>query len=68
MNGRDGTAAFSPLNTKIGGQVNDDRPKVGHFLTKEQTRYIYRKTESGEIVNIETLQQELEQERQLEKN
>ena len=49
MNSRDGTAAFLPLNTKIGGEVNDDRPSVGQFLTREQTRYIYKKTESGEI-------------------
>ena len=56
-----------PLNTKIGGQVNDDRPSVGQFLTREQTRYIHKKTESGEIINMETIQQELEQGRQLDK-
>ena len=67
MNSRDGTAAFLPLNTKIVGEVNDDRPSVGQFLTREQTRYIYKKTESGEIINTETIQQELEQERQLDK-
>ena len=67
MNGRDGTATFLPLNTKIGGQVNDDRPSVGQFLTRKQTRCIYKKTESGEIINMETIQQELGQERQLGK-
>ena len=41
-------------------------PSVGQFLTREQTRHIYKKTESGEIVNTETLQ-ELEQERQLDR-
>ena len=55
MYGRDGTATFLPLNTKIGGQVNDNRPSVGKFLTREQGRYIYKKTESGEIINIETI-------------
>ena len=55
MNHRDGTAAFLPLNTKIGGQVNDNRPSVGQFLTREQTRYIYMKIESGEIINIEAI-------------
>ena len=44
MNGRDGTAAFLPLSTETGGQVKDDRPNVGQFLTREQTRYIYKKT------------------------
>ena len=67
MNGRDDTATFLPLNTKIAGQVNDDRSSVGQFLTREQTTYIYKKTESGEIINTETIQQELEQERQLDK-
>ena len=67
MNGRDSTTAFFPLNTKIGGQVNNNRPSVGQFLTREQTKYIYKKTESGEIINTETIQQELEQERQLDR-
>ena len=68
MNGRDGTTTFLPLNTKIGGQVNDNRPSVGQFLTRDQTKYIYKKTEeSGEIINTETIQQELEQERQLDR-
>ena len=65
MNGRDGTTTFLPLNTKIGGQVNDNRPGIGQFFTREQTRYICKKTESGEIVNTETVQQEIEQERKL---
>ena len=36
-------------------------------MTTEQARYVYKKTESGEIINTETIQQELEQERQLNK-
>ena len=67
MNGRDGTTTFLPLNTKIGGQVNHNTPSVVQFLTREQTRYIYKKTESGEIIKTETIQQELEQERQLDR-
>ena len=64
MNGRTGTIAFLPLNTKIGGQIDNNRPSIGQFLTREQTRYIYKKTESGEKINTETIQEELEQERQ----
>ena len=56
MNSRNGYATFLHLNSKIGGQVNNNRPSVGQFLTKEQTRYIYKKTESGEIINTETTQ------------
>ena len=47
MNGRNGTTAFLPLDSKIGGQVRNDRPSVGQFLTREQTNYIYKKTEMG---------------------
>ena len=50
MNSGDGTTTFLPLNTKNGGQVNNKRPSVGQFLTREQTKYI-QKTESGEIIN-----------------
>ena len=67
MNGKDGTTAFLPLDSKIGGQINHDRPSVGQFLTREQASYIYKKVESGEIINIDTIQQEMEQEEQLNK-
>ena len=36
-------------------------------MTREQTRYIHKKTESGEIIDTETIQQEVEQERQLDR-
>ena len=67
MNGRNGPTVFSPFNSKIGGQVNNNRPSIGQYLTREQGSYVYKKTESGEIINMETIQQELEQERQLNK-
>ena len=67
MNGRDGTTAFLPLNSKIGGQINHDRPSVGQFLTREQANYIYKKVESGETINIDTIQQDMEQDEQLDK-
>ena len=67
MNGRNDPTAFLPLNSKIGGQVNNNRPRVGQYLTREQASYVYKKTESDEIINMETIQQELEQERQLNK-
>ena len=43
MNGRDGTTAFLPLDSKIGGQVSCDRPNVGQFLTREQANYVYKR-------------------------
>ena len=67
MNGRDGTTAFLPLDSIIGGQGGNDRPSVGQFLTREQMKYIYRKVETGEIINTDTIEQEMEQEEQLSK-
>ena len=45
MNGRNGTNTFLPLDSRIGGQGRDNHPTVGQFITREQTRYIYRKME-----------------------
>ena len=67
INGRSGPTAFLPLDSKIGGQINCNRPSVGQFLTREQSSYVYKKTESGEIINADTIQQEIEQEKQLNK-
>ena len=57
MNGRNGTTAFLPLDSRIGRQGRDDCPTVGQFLTREQTRYIYRKVETGEIINTDMIEQ-----------
>ena len=65
MNGRDGTTTFLPLDSRIGGQGRDNHPAVGQFLTRQQTRYIYRKVETGEIINTDMIEQEIEQEKQL---
>ena len=55
MNGRDDTTTFLPLDSRIGGQ----------YLTRDQTKYIYKKVETGEIINTDMIQQEIEQEKQL---
>ena len=65
MNGRNGTTTFLPLDSKIGGQVSHDKPKVGQFLTREQANYVYKKVEAGKIINVDTTQQEIEQAAQL---
>ena len=67
MNGRDGTTAFLALDSRIVGQGGSNHPTVGQFLTREQTRYIYKKIETVEIINTDTVEQEIEQERQLDK-
>ena len=65
MNGENGTATFLPLDSKISGQVRNDRPSVGQFLTKEQVNYIYKKIETGKIINTDAIEQEMKQEEQL---
>ena len=64
MNGRDDTTTFLPLDSRIGGQ-NRDSLTVGQYLTRDKTRYIYRKVETGQIINMDMIQQEIEQEKQL---
>ena len=67
MNGRDGTTTFLPLDSRIGGQGRYNHSTVGQFLTREQTKYIYRKVETEEIINTDMIEQEIEQERQLDR-
>ena len=65
MNGRNGTTAFLPLDSKIGDRVSHDRPNVGQFLTIEQANYLYKKVETGKMINTDTIQQQMEKEDQL---
>ena len=67
MSGRYGTTAFLPLDSRIGGQGRDNHPTVGHYLPRQQMTYIYRKVETGEIINTDMIEQEIEQENQLNK-
>ena len=67
MTGRDGTTTFIPLDSRIGGQDTYNHSTVGQFLTREQARNIYKKIETGEIINTGMIEQEIEQDRQLDK-
>ena len=40
-------------------------PTVGQVLTRDQAKYVYKKVETGETINVDTIQQEIEQEKQL---
>ena len=65
MNGRDGATAFLPLDPKIGGQDSNSHPTMGQYLTREQAKHIYRKIETWETINVDTMKLEIEQEKQL---
>ena len=45
--------------------MNNNKTNIGQYLTREQANHVYMKTELGEVINTEILQQELEHERQL---
>ena len=65
MNSRDEAATFLPLDCRIGGQSKDSHPTVGQYLTRDQAKYIYKKVETGEIINVEMVKHVVEQEKQL---
>ena len=65
MNGRDDATAFLPLDSRIGGQSRDSHPTGGQYLTRDQARHIYKKVETGEIINVDMVKHEIEQEKQL---
>ena len=52
---------FLPLDSEIGGQSRDSCQTVGQYLTRDQTKYIYKKVENGEMINTDTIKQEIEQ-------
>ena len=62
----DPTALFT-LNTKTGGLVIYIRDKENICLTADQARYFYKKVEQKGIINVDTIKQEIEEDR-LNKN
>ena len=65
MKVKNDAAAFLPLDFGIDGQTRDSHPTVGQYLTRDQARYIYKKVETGGIININAVKHEIEQEKQL---
>ena len=59
MNGRDEAAPFLPLDCRIGSQSRDSHPTVGQYLTRDQARHIYKKVETGEIINVDMVKHEI---------
>ena len=53
---------FLPLSTNIGRQVNTSMSKDNNYLTEKQASHVYKRVESGSIINRDTLQQKIEQE------
>ena len=53
MNLRNDAATFLPLDFRIGGQNRDYHPMVGQYLTRDQVRYVYKKVETGGMINTD---------------
>ena len=61
-----------PLGSKLGGEIKERKiSKDGNtnkeYLTAKQTNYIYRKVESGNFINKNTIRQEIDQDIELDK-
>ena len=52
-----------PLNKKIGGPVRYIKDKENVCLTNDQARHIYTKVELEGLVNVDTIKQEIEEDK-----
>ena len=63
MKSKNDPTTFLPLNTKLGGPVECVKDKENICLTTDQARYIYSKVELEGIVNVDTIKQEIEEDK-----
>ena len=60
MNSRDSATTFLLLDSRIGGQSRHSHPTVEQYLTRDQVRHIYKRVETGGIINVDTVKHEIE--------
>ena len=60
MKSKNDHTTFLPLNTKIGGPVKCVMDKKNICLTTDQARHIYKKVELEAMINVDTIKQEIE--------
>ena len=65
MKGKNDPTTFFPLNANIGGKAKSLQIHERNLLTEDQARLIYKKVESGNIISINILQQEIDQDQKL---
>ena len=46
---------FLTLDFKTGGISEDSRPTVGQYLTRDQTKHVYKKVKTGESINADMI-------------
>ena len=54
MKGTNGPSTFLPSNTKFGGQARYIKDREAICLMEDQAKYIYKKVETENIVNVDT--------------
>ena len=59
---------FCLLNTEIGGPVKYVNDEETTCKTKDQVRHIYKKVELKGVVNIDTIKQEIEEDKLIKDN
>ena len=52
-----------PLHTKIGGWARYIKDREAVCLIEDQAKYIYKKVETENIVNVDTIKQEIEEDK-----
>ena len=72
MQGKNGATTFLPLCSKLGVEVDERINSRGEnrekeCLTVKQANYIYRKVESGNLIDKSTMRQEIDQDIELDK-
>ena len=45
----------------MGGQSKPIKDKEIKYLTEDQAKHIYKKVESGSVINVDTIKQEIDQ-------
>ena len=63
MKGMNDPITFLPVKSKIGGPVRYVNDRENICLTADQARYVYKKVEQKGIVNLDTIKQEIEDDR-----
>ena len=50
-----------PLNASITGQTKHIKDKETICLTEDQARHVYKKVETGNVITVDTIKQEIDQ-------
>ena len=55
------------LNTKIGGEVRYTKDNEAIYLMNDQARHIYKKVETGNVINVDKIKQKIGQDQDVDR-